>query len=131
AEALTRIGDRASVLIGRCLPYGEGITYWPMVEAVKQAAGIADGDSAEHVRSKVAALLDGGDEDPLVAERIAQVIGVADSAATSDETFWALRKLLEGIASTRPLVLLLEDAHWAEPTLLDLIEYLADWSRNV
>jgi len=69
AEALSRIGDRASVLIGRCLPYGEGITYWPMVEAVKQAASINDGDSAEHVRSKVAALLDGEDEGSRSEER--------------------------------------------------------------
>jgi len=130
AEVASRAGDRATVLVGRCLPYGEGITYWPVVEAVKQAAAIADGDPPEQVRAKVASVLGAGEEAPLVAEHVAQVIGVGETTASSGETFWAVRRLLEAIARERPLVLVLEDVHWAEPTLLDLIEYVADWWRD-
>ncbi|HEX3224522.1 MAG TPA: adenylate/guanylate cyclase domain-containing protein [Gaiellaceae bacterium] len=127
SEALARFETRATLLIGRCLPYGEGITYWPVVEAVKQATSIGDDDPPERVRAKIAACL-GADEDAvLVAERVAHVVGVGDASASRDETFWALRRLLEAVANKRPLVLLLEDLHWAAPTLLDLVEYIANW----
>jgi class 3 adenylate cyclase/tetratricopeptide (TPR) repeat protein len=127
SEALACLQNEANLLVGRCLPYGEGITYWPLVEAVKQAASLGDDDPPELVRAKIAACL-GADEDAaLVAERVAHVIGIGDASASRDETFWALRRLLEAIAKTRPLVLLLEDLHWAEPTLLDLVEYVANW----
>ncbi|HEY2373860.1 MAG TPA: adenylate/guanylate cyclase domain-containing protein [Gaiellaceae bacterium] len=127
SEALARLESRANLLIGRCLPYGDGITYWPIVEAVKQAVSIGDDDPPEVVRAKIAACLDADEDAAVVAERVAHVIGVGDASASRDETFWALRRLLEAIAHTRPLVLLLEDLHWAAPTLLDLIEYVANW----
>jgi class 3 adenylate cyclase/tetratricopeptide (TPR) repeat protein len=130
SEAVTTVGERATVLVGRCLPYGEGITYWPLVEAVKKVGGIADGDPAEAVHAKVTALVDGGEDASLVADRITQLLGVVESAATSEQTFWSVRKLLEAIARRRPVVLVLEDVHWAEPTLLDLVEYLGDWCRD-
>ena len=130
SEAVTTVGERATVLVGRCLPYGEGITYWPLVEAVKQAGGIADGDAAEAVHAKLTALIDGGEDAHLVADRITQLLGIVESVATSEQTFWSVRKLLEAIARRRPVVLVLEDVHWAEPTLLDLVEYLGDWCRD-
>jgi class 3 adenylate cyclase/tetratricopeptide (TPR) repeat protein len=131
SEAVTTVGERATVLVGRCLPYGEGITYWPLVEAVKQAGGIADGDAADAVHAKVTTLVDGGGEDVgFVADRITQLLGIVESIATSEQTFWSVRKLLEAIARRRPVVLVLEDVHWAEPTLLDLVEYLGDWCRD-
>jgi class 3 adenylate cyclase/tetratricopeptide (TPR) repeat protein len=130
SEAVTTVGARATVLVGRCLPYGEGITYWPLVEAVKQAGGIADGDAAEAVHAKLTTLVDGGEDAHLVADRITQLLGIVESVATSEQTFWSVRKLLEAIARRRPVVLVLEDVHWAEPTLLDLVEYLGDWCRD-
>jgi len=130
SEAVTTVGERATVLVGRCLPYGEGITYWPLVEAVKQAGGIADGDAAETVHAKLTTLVNGGEDAPLVADRITQLLGIVESVATSEQTFWSVRKLLEAIARRRPVVLVLEDVHWAEPTLLDLVEYLGDWCRD-
>ena len=130
SEAVTTVGERATVLVGRCLPYGEGITYWPLVEAVKQAGGISDSDAAEDVHAKLTTLVDGGEDAPLVADRITQLLGVVESVATSEQTFWSVRKLLEAIARRRPVVLVLEDVHWAEPTLLDLVEYLGDWCRD-
>ena len=100
ARELTAVVDgEAAVLTGRCLPYGEGITYWPMVEIFREA----------------------GAEDELEA---------ALSAGAPDEIFWSVRKSLERRARERPLALVVEDIHWAEPTLLDLAEHLGDWTRD-
>ena len=130
SEAITTVGERATVLVGRCLPYGEGITYWPLVEAVKQAGDIADGDAPDAVHTKLATLVEDGEDARLVADRITQLLGVVEAVATSEQTFWSVRKLLEAVARRRPVVLVLEDVHWAEPTLLDLVEYLGDWCRD-
>ena len=131
AELAAWAGDRAKILIGHSLPYGEGITYWPVVEALRQALGIGADESASPSYESLVELA-GGDEEEAraMADRVAHVIGAHKAAAANEETFWAVRRLLEGIARKRPLVLMLEDLHWAEPTLLDLVEYIVDWSRD-
>ena len=120
----------ARVVSGRCLPYGHGITFWPIVDIIRQVAAIVDDDSPADVRRKVAALLPPGDSS-LVSERIAGVMGLDAEIGQVEEVFWAVRKLFESLARSRPLVLVLEDIHWAEPTLLDLLEYLVGWSTGV
>jgi class 3 adenylate cyclase/tetratricopeptide (TPR) repeat protein len=130
AELIAALSARATTLRGRCLPYGEGITFWPVVEILRDAAGIDDGDLPEMARSKLAELVAGEENAPLIAERATQLIGLAQGAAGVEEMFWAVRKLVETVAHRRPLVVLFEDIHWAEPTLLELIEHLADWSRE-
>ena len=198
-EFLVSAGERGDVLRGRCLPYGEGITFWPVLEIVRAAAGIADTDDVGSARGKIEAALGDEPDRDLIAERVADVVGVggavvrgnadvpsgaavpggAAGAAAGDgsvdgsraaagdgsvdgsraaagdgsvdgsraaagdgsvdgsrasgsaeETFWAVRKLLESLAQQRPLVVVVDDIHWAEPTLLDLIEHIADWSRD-
>ncbi|MGQ0670118.1 MAG: ATP-binding protein, partial [Actinomycetota bacterium] len=129
-EFLRKLGDGATVLRGRCLSYGEGITFWPVAEVVNGLADLSDLDPPEEVRRKIAVLLEEEEHAPLVAERVAQVLGLADAAAVPEETFWSIRKLLEAGARARPLVLLFDDVHWAEPTFLDLVEHIADWSRE-
>jgi hypothetical protein len=119
AELLASAGERATVLTGRCLPYGEGITFWPVVELVR-AAGGAD--------AVAAALGDGEDEDAVAALR--DLLQPEADTASSDEIFWAARRLLEALAAERPLVVCFEDIHWAEPTFLDLLEYLAGFVRR-
>ena len=119
----------ARVVTGRCLPYGDGITFWPVVEIVKQVAGIVNDDSPAEARRKIAALSPPG-EVALVCERVAGMIGLGESVAQAEEAFWALRKLFESAARRRPLVLVFEDIHWAEPKLLDLLEYLVGWSSS-
>ncbi len=89
----------ALVLSGHCLPYGEGITYWPLIDIFRSANAEA-------------------------------VLAGALAAPTSEETFLAVRRFLESLARDRPLVVVFEDIHWAEPTLLDLIDHVADWSRD-
>jgi class 3 adenylate cyclase len=93
------LAGKAAVLSGRCLPYGEGITFWPLAEIFREANA----------------------EDELAA---------ALSAEAPEEIFWSVRKALEQRARQRPLALVVEDIHWAEPTLLDLIEHLANWTRD-
>jgi DNA-binding SARP family transcriptional activator len=113
------VGDEARVVTGRCLPYGEGITYWPLYEIVHEAAGDAPLET-------IFECLGGDEEAALVTELIAAVLGLADGrTASEEETFWAVCRLVEGFARERPLVVVLEDLHWAEPGLLDLVEHLA------
>ena len=124
-ELTAALDGRATVLRGRCLPYGEGITFWPVTEIVKQAAAIGSGDSPDQARVKLAALVPDGEEGAVVVERVAGIVGLADMAASPEGTFWAVRKLLEALSSKRPLVVVFDDIHWAEGTFLDLVEYLA------
>ena len=111
-------------MTGRCLSYGQGLTFWPLREIVAELAGTEDGDSSDEVLTRIARLLPADDDRATVAERVAGALGVLHSTAYPQDTFWAVRKLLEAVASERPLVVVLEDIQWAEPTFLELIEYL-------
>jgi class 3 adenylate cyclase/predicted negative regulator of RcsB-dependent stress response len=130
-EFVAGLGDRATVLMGRCLPYGEGITFWPVAEIVRAAAGMDETDPPESAKAKIAALLEGEDDADQIAERIASAIGLAETAAGLQEIFWAIRQLLEALARARPLVCVFDDVDWGEPTLLDLVEHLAGRTQNV
>jgi len=119
AEAL---GPDARVLTGHCPAYGDGITFWPLREVALQAAGPRGLDG-------LAELLVGEDDGDWIAGQVAVAIGPTQEPGRANELFPAVRRLFEALASPRPLVLTLEDLHWAEPTLLDLVEYIADWGR--
>jgi len=115
AELIATAGD-AQVLEGRCLPYGNGITYWPLVEIVRDV-------DLDRVL--------GGEPDGEVAHgRILEAVGRAEPRSRTDELYWAVRRLFETLARERPLVVVLDDIQWAEPAFLDLVEYLAGWSRD-
>ncbi|MDQ3985127.1 MAG: AAA family ATPase, partial [Actinomycetota bacterium] len=129
-EFLLSIGHRATVLRGRCLAYGEGITFWPLAEAMDDAAGLTAADSPEEADRKIEALI-GDDKDAgIVADRVGQLIGLRSGSASREESFWAVRKLFEVLARRRPLAVVFDDMHWAQPTFLDLVEHVADWSRD-
>lgn len=130
SELTASVNDRAWVLEGRCLSYGVGITFWPIAEIVKAAARIQEGDSAKDAEQKIAGLLGDERDARLIAERVAAVTGFAEAAGSQQETFWALRRLLEALGRERPLLIVLDDIHWAEPGLLDLIEYMVGWSSG-
>jgi len=104
--------DEATVVRGRCLSYGDGITYWPVVEVVKQ---IPDAET----------LIDRS-----AAQALDAVLGEGDAAATPDEIAWAFRKLLEARAAEEPLVCIFDDIQWGEETFLELVEHIADLSRG-
>jgi AAA ATPase domain/Adenylate and Guanylate cyclase catalytic domain len=130
AEFAARNAPEARLLQGRCLPYGEGITFWPLAEVVKDAAGVSDDDSSDEACARVLALLAGEDEAESVASCVAQMINLSEATVGAEQSFWAVRKLLETVARRKPLILVFDDVHWAEPTFLDLIEHIADWSRD-
>jgi class 3 adenylate cyclase/tetratricopeptide (TPR) repeat protein len=115
-ELVQEVAGKARITVGRCLAYGEGITYWPLAEIVRATAG--------HDRDAIARIA--GDE--LVADRVAAVVGVGGAGGTKEETQWAARRYLEALASEQPLVVVIDDLHWAEPTFLDLVEYVADFA---
>jgi class 3 adenylate cyclase len=117
-EFAATTGEQA--LVGRCVSYGDGATFLPLGEVVRQAV-------PERPRAAILALLEGDDQAPLVAERVTHLTEPADGAASTGEVFWAMRRLLEALARERPVVVVLEDIHWAEPTLLDFVEYLDSW----
>jgi predicted ATPase len=125
------LGDEATVLHGHCLPYGEGITYWPLTEVVREilrSEGSSDSDSSS---AAIAELLPGEDKAGLIGELIFEALGLGSGGAgTGEVTSWAVRKLFEAIAQRRPLVIVFDDLQWAEPTFLGLVEYLADQSRD-
>ncbi|HSK38045.1 MAG TPA: adenylate/guanylate cyclase domain-containing protein, partial [Actinomycetota bacterium] len=122
----------ATVLRGRCLSYGEGITFWPVAELVRQAAGIADTDPPAGATARLRRLLDATEsrEAERVAARVAQLIGLEAAPVPAEEAAWAFRRLLELLAARGPLVVVLDDLHWAEPGLLDLVEHVADYGRG-
>jgi class 3 adenylate cyclase len=99
-EMLADFGARATVLTGRCLPYGDGITFWPLREIVRTLPDLRG------------------------------LVGDGDASAPAEESFRALRKLVEAIAQDAPLVLTFEDVHWGEPAFLDFVEHLAEWMRD-
>jgi class 3 adenylate cyclase/tetratricopeptide (TPR) repeat protein len=122
---------------GRCLPYGEGITFWALGEIVKSHAGIVENDTPEEASEKlaraVATVVEAPDERDWLRSRLAPLVGLGEQAeaAERDESFAAWTSFLEAIAATDPLVMVIEDLHWADPALLAFIEHLADWSSGV
>jgi class 3 adenylate cyclase/tetratricopeptide (TPR) repeat protein len=130
-EFVGELAERALVLPARCLPYGDGITFWPVAELVKQACGITDDDPRDLALARIEATVDGAEDGSLIAERVAAVTGFGSATAGLQETFWAIRRFLEHVGRDLPLVVSVDDLQWAEPTFLDLVEYLAGWGRDV
>ena len=121
AEEFTRgVADACRVVVGRCLPYGEGITYWPLKEIVETLGG----------ESGVRDVLRDDENTPLVASRIFGAIGTAEPSGAPEETFWAFRRLFETLAREQPLIVVVDELQWAEPTLLDLLEYLLTFAGH-
>jgi tetratricopeptide (TPR) repeat protein len=109
---------QARVFIGRCLPYGEGITYWPLQEIVSQIEDVRD------------ALASSSDAE-LATIRIEAALGLTDTPVSPEEIAWGARRLFEALAARGPLVVVFDDIHWAEATFLDLIEYVAAFAQDV
>jgi class 3 adenylate cyclase/tetratricopeptide (TPR) repeat protein len=121
--------EGVTILTGRALPYGEGVTYWPLAEMVKAAAGITDDDPIEKAREKLIECC--GDE--AIAELLGLASGVMDAVEGErgqPEIAWAAREFVDELADVQPLILVFEDIHWAEEPLLELIDHLAQWVRE-
>jgi class 3 adenylate cyclase/tetratricopeptide (TPR) repeat protein len=113
-EVVDSLRGVATVTAGRCLPYGDGMTWWPLVEAL-------GGGLLHRV----------GDQDGRAVSRAAELLRPAGDPVAPDEAFWAVRKVLEALAGQRPLVLVVDDLQWADPLFMDLLEHVADGARSV
>ena len=117
---------------GRCLPYGEGITFWALGEIVKAHAGILESDAPDVATAKLDAVLPEGEERPWFRQRLLPLLGIeATSTAEREELFTAWRRFLEHIAEQHPTVLVFEDLHWADDAMLAFLEHLADRAEAV
>ncbi len=122
--------ESATVLSGRALPYGEGVTYSALSDMVKTAAGIADDDPLDDALEKLRDCC----PDEAVADLLALASGVLEAVKgerNQQEIAWAAREWAEKLAEPQPLVLIFEDIHWAEDALLELIEHMATWVKDV
>jgi class 3 adenylate cyclase len=128
-ELGARIGNGARILRGRCLPYGDGITYWPIRELVHALADIGEADDQATALAKLHAAIAEG-EPPEVARSVAAAIGLETEAVKQEEIFWAVRRMLEGVVRRGRLAVFVEDLHWAEATLLDLLEYVLEMATT-
>jgi class 3 adenylate cyclase len=118
---------------GRSLPYGEAVSYWALAEMVKAQAGILETDSDEEVEAKLAHAVDQliDDDAEWVLSHLRPLVGQGSSASSQEEAFAAWRLFFEGLAEQHPLVLVFEDIQWADDGLLDFVEHLVDWVRDV
>jgi class 3 adenylate cyclase/tetratricopeptide (TPR) repeat protein len=121
---LDGVADRATVVTGHCLSYGEGTTYYPLAEILRHLAPSTD-------EAAIAKLAGGGSEGALIASSVARAVGVSGGSVAVEEARWGVRRLLEIQAERRPLLVIIDDLHWAEQALLDLIEYLVTSAADV
>jgi predicted ATPase/class 3 adenylate cyclase len=139
AEFARRAERDGRVHWGRCLPYGEGITYWPVTELVKSAAEILQSDDRATIARKLDAFLaelptDDVDELRTIASALSNLVGIPTTPRgtyttreiSQGELHWGIRRAMQLLAAERPIALIFEDLHWAEPTLLELIAYIAE-----
>jgi class 3 adenylate cyclase/tetratricopeptide (TPR) repeat protein len=129
AELLSRVGDRARVGEGRCLSYGEGITYWPLSQIVRQLASIGESDPRVLALRKLHATCEGATDPDLIVERVATAMGLGTSPLPKEELAWGFRKLFEHLGADRPLAVVLDDIHWADPSLLEVIVQVATLTK--
>src|ERR1700677_1277202 len=125
---------------GRCLSYGEGVAFWALAEIVRQRLGIAEEDPAEVAVARLAAGLDRFVPDPgeraYAGVRLGRLLGVASAgdggaALSREELFAGWRLFFERLAATQPVVLLIEDAQYADTGLLDFLDHLIGWTRDL
>jgi class 3 adenylate cyclase/tetratricopeptide (TPR) repeat protein len=124
---------------GRCLPYGDGITFWALSEVLKAQAGILESDGPGQAGAKlaeaVAAVIEEPSERDWFTQRLSPLVGLASApgldTAEREEAFAAWRRFLEAVAEQSPLVVVLEDLHWADRALLAFVRHLAEWAADV
>jgi class 3 adenylate cyclase/tetratricopeptide (TPR) repeat protein len=119
---------------GRCLAYGEGVTYWALAEMVRRRADIVEGEPPESARPKLAAALEPYITDPeeraWIEPRLAHLLGLEDGTARDrEDLFAAWRLYFERLSQFQPAILVFEDMQWADVSLLEFVEYLLEWSR--
>src|SRR5437764_5099157 len=143
-ELVRRLEGRFDIHWGKCLSYGEGITYWPVMEIFKSAAGILQSDDRETSARRLDAFLEtlateDLDELRTIASALSNLIGIpttprrtyVTSEISPAELHWGIRRALQILAREKPTAVIVEDLHWAEPTLLELMSYVLGEEADV
>jgi class 3 adenylate cyclase/tetratricopeptide (TPR) repeat protein len=120
---------------GRCLAYGEGVTYWALAEMVRMRARITEGEATEaalaKLRDSIAQHVEDAEERAWLEPRLAHLLGLTErTAPDQQDLFSAWRLFFERLAETSPTVLVFEDLQWADTALVEFVEYLLEWSRS-
>ncbi len=116
---------------GRCLAYGEGVTYWALAEIVKAHLGVFESDDADCAEAKLVAGLPEGEDGEWLRQHLRPLLGLDAPRASREENFAAWTRFLGLIAASRPTVLVLEDLHWAGGAMLDFVEHLLSEALRV
>jgi predicted ATPase/class 3 adenylate cyclase len=119
------------VLHGRCLSYGQGITYWPIAEALRQGLGITEDGTRDDARMRIEVVAADASDAEVVVHHVSSVLGLSAEVVATEDANWAIRRLLSVLATIGPLVLVLDDIHWAEPAMLELIGRLEEGVTDV
>jgi class 3 adenylate cyclase/tetratricopeptide (TPR) repeat protein len=130
AEFFRAHPDADVVLRSRCPAYGEGSALRPLIDVVGQAAGFTPDADPTVAVERIRDLLAGHPEGTVAADGVAKALGLTTGTTTQEETAWSIRICVETVARRRPLVIALDDVHWAAPALLDVLEHLAEWARD-
>lgn len=131
SDFLDRVGLQARVLRGRCVSYGQGITYWPLVQVVRDAAGLRGDESPEVAHHALTALLDDTSDQAEVVGLLLPLLGEGGDPGDAEQTAWAASRLLEQVALRSPVVVEVDDLQWAEPTLLELLQRVTTETRDL
>jgi class 3 adenylate cyclase/tetratricopeptide (TPR) repeat protein len=130
AAAVDALGDAAGALYAQCPSDAEGSTLWPVAEIIRRAGEIKAADSSEQAEAKLDELLAGEPDGAQVGDRLARLVGPRPAPLPAEDAVWAVRRFLEVLAAREPLVVVLDDLHWAQPTLLDLVEQVVALARE-
>ena len=125
ADLLGSLGGDTRVAMARCLSYGDGIALWPAVELVRAGAGLSPGASERAARVRLRSLVGDGDRAAGAVDQLLALLGLSDDAVPDDELPWAVRRLFEGLARRQPVVVYVDDLHWAAPPVIDVVAQLA------
>ncbi|MGB9378357.1 MAG: adenylate/guanylate cyclase domain-containing protein [Mycobacteriales bacterium] len=135
AELATYVDELSELVYwrqGRCLPYGDGVTFWALGEIVKAHAGVLESDSPEQTADKLDVVLPDGTDRAWMRARLLPLLGLDTGETVSrEESFTAWRRFIESLAESHPAVIVIEDLHWADPALLAFLEHVAAWVHGL
>jgi len=134
AELARRLDDLPSFVTwrqGRCLPFGSGVTFWALSEIVRDSAGILESDGVARTEARLETVLPEGSDRERLRARLRPLLGLEAEEATREENFSAWREFLEGLAAEGPMVLVVEDLHWADEAMLAFMDFLGESAAQV
>jgi class 3 adenylate cyclase len=129
SEFLATQTPEVRVLASRCLSYGDGTSLWPLLEMLRASAGLTGGEDAEG-RARLAETYGDNPDAKQVTELLAPLAGLGGTPAAIEEVQWAIRRFVEALARSGPVIWVVEDLHWAEPALLAIVDDVVDWTRD-